>query len=161
MKSVGVSNRVYESLLKLKDEMGFTSLSDVIAFLLSFKPQGRQCELDYLKGKIAELEERVSRLESLYQQKALGEDGDDHATSNALDSSKRRIDLFAKERMTPRQRSYIKKLVEELCEKTGSSPEELREQVKKELGVEVSDEMSKDDASKVIEWLEERLGGES
>ncbi|MEM1659455.1 MAG: phage protein GemA/Gp16 family protein [Candidatus Jordarchaeales archaeon] len=61
------------------------------------------------------------------------------------------------EPMTERQREYIKSLLKKVAAKLGKGYEALAEEVAKELGFDPREGLTKDQASKVIEWLESRL----
>ncbi|MEM4430314.1 MAG: hypothetical protein QXM08_04060 [Thermofilaceae archaeon] len=61
------------------------------------------------------------------------------------------------EPMTERQREYIKSLLKKVAAKLGKGYEALAEEVARELGFDPREGLTKDQASKVIEWLESRL----
>ncbi|MEM1820818.1 MAG: phage protein GemA/Gp16 family protein [Thermofilaceae archaeon] len=61
------------------------------------------------------------------------------------------------EPMTDRQREYIKSLLKKVAAKLQRGYEELAEDVRRELGFDPREGLTKDQASKVIEWLESRL----
>ena len=63
-------------------------------------------------------------------------------------------------RMTPRQRSYIWRLAKKAMAKHQLTMAELKERAREELGVDIDEDMSREDASKVIEWLKELAGEE-
>lgn len=62
------------------------------------------------------------------------------------------------EPMTERQKEYIKSLVKKVAAKLGKGYEAIAEEVRKELGFDPREGMTKEQASKVIEWLETKLG---
>ncbi|MHC1563778.1 MAG: hypothetical protein ACXQTF_00425 [Candidatus Hecatellaceae archaeon] len=56
--------------------------------------------------------------------------------------------------MTEKQRQYMWRLAKKVMAKEGLTIAELKERIKEELGIKVTRKMSRDDASKVIAWLE-------
>jgi len=62
------------------------------------------------------------------------------------------------EPMTERQKEYIKSLVKKVAAKLGKGYEAIADEVRKELGFDPREGMTKEQASKVIEWLETKLG---
>jgi len=100
-RSITVKEELYRELEKFMKEFNLTSLNDVIAFLLSSRPQqavqAPTYELEYLRdridelsGRIAELESRISAVESQLQelQAIKGQ--------QAVEDSKKRVNLLAK-----------------------------------------------------------------
>ena len=63
-------------------------------------------------------------------------------------------------RMTEKQRSYIWRLAKKAMARHQVTMAELRERCREEVGVDIGEEMSRDDASKVISWLKELAGEE-
>jgi len=125
-----VKNRMVQDVISIGDGEIKKKLDEIISKLNEHDKKIKEFEavLEYLNEQLGIVFERLSKLEPV------------------KDSAR-----HSETRMTSRQKNYIMALLKDLSDMY--SPSELKEMVKNELGVYPDEEMSREDASKVIEFL--------
>ena len=174
--SISVREEVWRELNEVKRELNFVSMNDVLALLVRVYRErtgvsGTGTGTPGTAG--AGVCTRICTRESGTGTRAAGAEESGTGTEEYTRSSSKVTRDSSKEehategsteRMTRRQDGYIRFLVRRCVEEFGVSEEELREEVHRATGVLPTREMTREEASKVIKYLEDKLtragGGE-
>jgi len=137
-RTLNVRAEVMERLEEFMEREGIVSPNDAVRLLLE----------RYVT--LAALEELVKRIEgAAHDSVPAARSGDG---GGAHDGGHGRS-------MTEKQRRYIERLVKDVAARRGLTIAELQDLCREELGVDPRGTLSREEASRVIEWLERMLEG--